>query len=365
MLPSRAPIFPVVLCAFWDAIKPPVIIESSNMVRLPTYNCAIVVDACVPVSPLSLIETPGGADALVNDYTVAGVTFAVFTIVDDYPNSIEQTIRLIAANRRYFLSRPEKYVLADKVDDVRAAKAAGKLAAGFAFQGSGALLGDLAMVEVYRRLGVMQMLLAYNAANLVADGCHESRNAGLSQFGRDVVAEMNRIGMIVDVTHVGLRSSLEAMELTTKPPIFSHSTPKKFAPHDRNITDEQIRACAAKDGMVCLTGVGLFMDAARQKATAARFAETIDYVVQLVGARHAGIGLDYIDADAMARYFRANAALYGGGGQYPADGRIDFAPPKMLPEVANELIRRGYKDADMQGILGENYLRVWQSNQCA
>jgi len=226
------------------------------------------------------------------------------------------------------------------------------------------LLGELSLVEVYRRLGVIQMLLAYNAGNLAADGCHESRNAGLSQFGRSLVAEMNRVGMIIDVSHVGFRSSLEALELTAKPPVFSHSTPKKLAPHDRNITDEQIRACASKDGVTCLTGVGLFMDGERARASASKFADTIEYVAQLVGPRHAGIGLDYvIDAEGMAHYVRANAGLYGGGRQYPADGYVDFAPPSVLLEVTEQLIRRGYSHDEICGILGENYLRVLDANR--
>lgn len=327
------------------------------------YGHSVVVDTTAPLSPFAAIQTTFGPEELVTAYAGAGVTFAVFTVVDDFPMSVEQTIKLIGQNRRYFLAQPEKFVLADRADHVRRAKVEGKLAVGFAFQGSNALLGDLMLVEVYRRLGVIQMLLAYNVGNLAADGCHENRNAGLSQFGRSLVAEMNRVGMIVDVTHVGLRSSLEALELTTKPPVCSHSTPKNFVPHDRNITDEQIRACASKSGVVGLTGLGLFMDAKFQKASASKLADTIEYVVQLVGPQHAGIGLDYvIDPASMAHYIRANAALYGGGNQYPADGYIDFAPPSVLPEVTDELTRRGYSDDDVRGILGENYLRVLDAN---
>jgi len=327
------------------------------------YEAAIVVDAAAPLSPFSLIEASAGPDELVDSYANAGVTLAVFTVVDDFPNSIEQTLKLIAHNRRYFLSRPDRFVLADDVDLVRTAKTSRRLAVAFAFQGSNALLGDLALVEVYRRLGVVQMLLAYNSGNLAADGCHEERNAGLTQFGRDLISEMNRVGMIIDLSHVGLRSSLEAIELTSKPPLFSHSSPKGIVPHARNITDEQIRACASKDGVVCLTGVGLFMDA-NQKASTTRLADTVDYVAELVGTRHVGIGLDYvIDPTCMARYLRSNPALYGGGGQYPEDGRIEFMSPAVLTPLAEELSRRNWSDRSIRGLLGENYLRVLQANQ--
>jgi membrane dipeptidase len=326
------------------------------------YTQSLVVDATAPLAPYATIKTELEPKQVFDVYAASGVTLAVFTVVDDFPNSIEQTIRLIAQNRRFVLAHPDEYVLADGTADVHAAKTSGRLAIAFAFQGSNALLGDIELVEVYRRLGVIQMLLAYNSGNFAADGCHEERNAGLSRFGRSLVEEMNRVGMIVDVSHMGLRSSLETLELTTRPPVFSHSTPKKFARHDRNISDEQIRACAAKGGVICLTGVGLFMDEVEHKATASRMADTIEYVVQLVGARHVGIGLDYIDAHAMARYIRNSSALYGGGTQYPADGYVDFAPPSILPEVTEELARRGHPDNEIRGILGVNYLRVFSAN---
>lgn len=338
-------------------------VRESAPVSPRLYDAALVVDTTAPLAPFTSIDTGVSPEDVVLTYAGAGVTLAIFTVVDDAPNSIEQTIKLLALNRHYFLNRSNSYVLADRAADVRTAKAQGKLAVAFAFQGSNALLGELALVEVYRRLGVVQMLLAYNAANLIADGCHEARNAGLTDFGRRVIIEMNRVGMIVDVSHVGVRSSLQAIELTAKPPMFSHSTPKQFAPHDRNITDAQIRACAQKDGLIGLTGLGLFMDPHTGRATTSRLADTIEYVAQLVGSRHAAIGLDHvINPEPLMRHLRLNAALYGDGRQYPVDQPIHSAAPAILAELTEELCRRGFSDSEVRGILGENYLRVFQAN---
>lgn len=337
--------------------------ETRNASRA-VYERAIVVDATAPMPPAFILApTSFSPDARVDVYVNSGVTLAGFTVGNDHTVSIEQTIKLIAANRRYFLSRPERFVLIDDADDVRRAKGENKLGVCFGFQGSNALLGDLNLVELYRRLGVVHMLLAYNDKNLAGDGCHEITDAGLSRFGRDLIAEMNRVGMIVDATHMGLRSSLDALEVTRRPPIFSHSTPKKFAAHDRNISDEQIRACAAKDGVICLTGVGLFMDPEAKNISASRIADTIEYVVQLVGARHAGIGLDYvIDQMTLANVLKENPGRYGGNEQYPADGWIEFASPAVLPEVTDQLLQRNYSEDDVVGILGGNYLRVLEAN---
>ncbi|HEY6926411.1 MAG TPA: membrane dipeptidase, partial [Steroidobacteraceae bacterium] len=113
-----------------------------------------------------------------------------------------------------------------------------------------------------------------------------------------------------------------------------------------------------------LPGLGLFLDPQHHKASVSKFADSIEYVIQLAGPQHTAIGLDYvIDAHSMVRYVRANAALYGGGGQYPTDGPIDCLAPSSLPAVTNELLRRGYSATEVRGVLGENYLRVLDANR--
>src|SRR5580765_1386892 len=149
-------------------------------------------------------------------------------------------------------------VLCPTLAKVQDAWRAGKMALTFDIEGMGALNGDLSMVELYYGLGVRQMLIAYNLNNDAGGGCHD-QDHGLSDFGRAVVAEMNRIGMVVDCAHSGIKSGLEAMRLSKRPCIFSHANARALQDHERNITDEQIKAVAATGGVVGVNGLGLYL----------------------------------------------------------------------------------------------------------
>src|SRR4029077_2961094 len=140
-------------------------------------------------------------------------------------------------------------------------------------------------------------------------GCHD-QDHGLTDFGRAVVAEMNRIGMVVDCAHSGIKSGLEAMRLSTRPCIFSHANARALQDHERNITDEQIKAVAATGGVVGVNGLGLYLGNGPPRVE--ELVAHIDYVVKLVGAEHVGIGLDYdpgnnadLDPATTARYWPA------------------------------------------------------------
>ena len=129
------------------------------------------------------------------------------------------------------------YVFVETVDDILRAKKEGRLALGFHFQETNPLEGSVHMVETFYDLGVRHMLLAYNQKNRVGDGCAERTDAGLSRFGVSVIKDMNRVGMIVDGSHSGYRTTMEAMEISTAPFIFSHANPYALHPHYRNIRD--------------------------------------------------------------------------------------------------------------------------------
>lgn len=291
-------------------------------------------------------------------YRAAGVNFVSLSVGGDGPDAgITPTLRLIAQVRRQIQDEATQFELVRGVDDILAAKQHGRLAVVFNFQGIGALGGDLSLIETYYQLGVRHLLLAYNHATAAADGCLDERNGGLTSFGRRLIAEMNRVGMIVDCAHTGRRATLEIMDTSGHPIIISHTNAAAVHDHPRNVSDEQIRRCAACGGVVGITGISAMMNA-RNDASVSAYIEHIDHCVQLTGPDHVGISLDYVyDNAAVYRYF---AALHGGtlpnGLNFSAD--MPMVEPERFPEIAAGLLARGYAEGDVQKILGLNWLRV-------
>ena len=175
---------------------------------------------------------------------------------------------------------------------------------------------------------------------------------GLTSFGKDVIREMNRVGMVVDVSHMGYRATLEAFEVSSKPVIFSHSNPKGLREHARNISDEQIKACAQTGGVIGINGIGDFLGGTSSEL----IVQNIEYVINLVGPEHVGIGLDYvIDKQEVLDYIKNNPDVF------PADKIADFmtfVEPEQIPEFTELLHQKGYDEQVISGILGGNFLRV-------
>jgi membrane dipeptidase len=316
----------------------------------------IICDMTLPQAPVGAHETPN-FDAVLADRAEHGVTFTSVTIASD-ELSVGDTVRWIAAARRYFASRSEQVVFVDKAADIRAAHAAGKIAFNLHFQGSNPIAGDLSLVEAYRRLGVGHMLLAYNYRNLTGDGCHEPGDAGLSVFGKELIAEMNRVKMIVDLAHTGTRTALDAVAASTQPVIVSHSNSKAVWDHQRNIPDELAKAVAASGGVIGVNGVGLFLSDARSDSSAEAMARHVDHYAELVGPEHVGMGLDsvYDLKFYMEGFARKNMDRYRTGGYFK--GTPQFAGVDVIPRLAGLLLESGWGVADVRGFLGENWLRV-------
>ena len=310
--------------------------------------------ACLPLHPQADF-------APIARFHAAGVHYVSINIGMDM-NPVSQVMAVPAGSRATIAAQPERYVVADTAQDIRAAAAAGKLAIGFDLEGAMPLLEQPDMVALYRDLGVRQMHLAYNRNNSVSGGCHDEAQ-GLTPLGRRIVGAINAAGVLMDCSHTGRRCSLDIMAASEAPVIFSHSNPLALVEHGRNVTDEQIRACAATGGVVCVSGVSIFLGTRTPDADdVARHAA---YVANLVGVQHAGIGLDISfpqsglnddpPGDYDPGYWWPQSAGYDRG-----ISRSTYPSIESWQVLGEALQRTGMSAGESELVLGANMMRVAQ-----
>jgi membrane dipeptidase len=245
--------------------------------------------------------------------------------------------------------------LARSVEDIRAAKASGRLAIIFHFQGSAPIESTVDFLNAYQALGVRVIQLTYNAANLLGDGSTEDRDAGLTALGRQAVERMEDLGIVLDVSHTGVRTSMEAMELATRPVVASHANARGVCDSLRNLTDDQIVAIAQTGGAIGVCAFPAFV--AAEKPNLERLIDHVDYIRDLVGAQHIGLGLDYADEDEDDyEYFGYDERVYPHPPWIWPDGIAGY---EDVPNVSTALAARGYSPSEITGIMGENFLRVF------
>ncbi len=167
-------------------------------------------------------------------------------------------LNMLASFRSWIERHPEDYLIAASVADIESAKSDGRLAVAFDLEGGEAVEDHIGLVEAFYTLGVRWMLIAYNRNNKLGGGCQDE-DTGLTDYGRAVIDEMERVGMVVDCSHTGYRTARDTMEYARKPVNFSHSNALAVTDHPRNIPDDLIRACAATGGVVNVNGIGLFL----------------------------------------------------------------------------------------------------------
>jgi len=284
----------------------------------------------------------------------AGVTCVTVTNASDNED-MAQTMRKIAADNRFFRDSADRFLRVETAADVLRAKAEGKLGIVYSFQGTLPFDRDAGFVEMYYRLGVRMALMAYNQKNHVGDGCHERTDAGLSRLGVEVVQEMNRVGMIVDCSHTGYRTTMDVFDVAQGPVVFSHSNSRTLVDHERNIRDDQALACARTGGVIGLNGIGLFLG--NNDSSVVNLFRHLDHFVQLVGAAHVGLGIDAVsDMNPLMELVNANKGKYPNESGYvrtPATGG-----PELISGVTEQMLAHGYREDDIRGILGGNWLRV-------
>jgi membrane dipeptidase len=316
------------------------------MTSIPTD--AILLDAAAPLlQPRDLPRrlpdvVAGGVDALL---TTAGAL-----------EGFRSTMTVMAKWLEIDRARRHKLRIARSVAAIRDAKAAGETAIVLHFQGADPIEDNLDFLEIFHAGGLRVMQLTYNARNRLGDGCFEPGNAGLSKFGRAVVHRMEVLGIVVDLAHAGVRTMLEAADIATRPIIISHANARARFDSPRNATDEMIRAVAASGGVIGVCAAPFFL-ARGEKATLDMMIDHAAYIADLCGPAHVGLGFDFADED-------EDDYIY-----YGYDERWIPKPPWVWPvgisghaevgNIASALRTRSFNEAEIKGILGGNFLRVF------
>lgn len=284
----------------------------------------------------------------------SGLTVVTLNIGFDL-TGFEQNLEVLAHFRHFVQRHPDRYLLVHSPADIHEARRSGRLGVCFNLEGTRALGDQLSMIGFFHSLGVKWMLMAYNRNNSVGGGCQDN-DGGLTPFGRDVLDEMKRVGMVPCCSHTGWRTAMQVMEHVDGPVIFSHSNSHALHAHPRNIPDELIKACASTGGVIGINGVGPFLGVGADGPVAA-MVRHIDHVVQLVGPDHVGLALDYVfDMRELQDYFAAHPESFppeAGYGEH-----FQFVPPEQIPPLIALLLERGYPREAILKIIGGNHLRV-------
>lgn len=300
-----------------------------------------------------------------------GLVTATNVTVPEYYHTFPEAVDAVWKTRRIIDEDPNALCVRT-TNDILFAKKEGRIGIIIGFQGTLPLETNIDRVGMFAELGARIIQLAYMHRTFTGDGCLEPRDGGLSLFGRSVVKELSRVGIVLDLSHVGERTSLEAIEAAEVPPIFSHSNPRSVTNSPRNISDEQIKEVANAGGVVGVcTWAPICWKNRPQQPAVDDYADHIDYVVELAGIDHVSIGTDSPctdDLSAIAENSRIFASLYPGvAGPYrnAVGHEPEYNQPVGVPGIRDLrgitgcLLDRGYRPGDIQKILGGNLLRVF------
>jgi len=266
------------------------------------------------------------------------------------PEAVKRALVLIDHVRTLAEQHPNEIVLATTAAEVRAAHKAGKFAALMGMEGGHMIDDSLAVLRDYQRLGVRYLTLSHSVNTNWADSSGDKpAHNGLTAFGKDVVRELNRLGVMVDISHVADKTFWDALETSKAPLVASHSSMRAISGHARNMTDDMVRALGAKGGVVMINySVGFLsnerFEAGQRNVPEAdlprvsweKIVDHIDHAVKLAGAAHVGLGSDF-------------------DGTTVPDGMEDAS---KLPKITAALLAKGYSEQDVKNILGENILRL-------
>jgi len=294
---------------------------------------------------------------LLEDMRRGGLTAANCTV--SVWEGFQATVNNIVSTRQLMEESSDLVRPVHTTADILRAKQEGKTGIIFGFQNAHAFEDQVGYVDIFKQLGVGIVQMCYNTQNLVGTGCYE-RDGGLSGFGREIVAEMNRVGMMCDLSHVGSKTSEEVILESQKPVCYSHCLPSGLKEHPRNKSDEELRFIADHGGFVGVTMFTPFLRAG-VNATVDDYVEAIDYVMNIVGEDAIGIGTDFTQGHDQA-FFEWLTHDKGYARRLTSFGEI--INPKGIrtigefPNLTEALLKHGFSESQVRKIMGDNWVRV-------
>ena len=347
----------------------------------PRYNDAMVIDMLAAAGPFNV---PGTFDkplspAMVENVRRSGITAVNSTVseITTADRAFELTIRNIAAWDYELEHHPDVFALVRRLADIRAAKTERKLGVILGFQDTLAYADKIERVELFHRLGVRIVQLTYNSSNLVGDGCLVPNDAGLKPYGRDVLAKLNELGSLIDVSHVGWETTRQAIVASRASVAATHTGAAAITNVPRNKPDDILRAIAQRGGVV-----GIFMMPflrAGGQPNADDFLRHLTHCLNICGEDHVGIGSDLsitpleltpeyrqlVAETIQSRRARGISAPGEDENTFPYVP--DFNTPRRLEQVADRLASAGHSSARIEKIIGGNWLRllseVWTNHK--
>lgn len=297
------------------------------------------------------------------EFLASGITGFHHAVGLGGPGAYESALRYMAAWQGFAGRNPHVFSLVGRTEDLRRAKREGRAAVIMGIQNADQFRTP-EDVKTFYELGLRCAQLTYNSQNYIGTGSTERVDSGLTDFGIRIVEAMNAAGMLIDVSHCGERTTLDAIELSPVPIAITHSNCKAINDHPRLKSDEAIRRLAAKGGVMGITGVRNFVRD-REPTTVEHMVDHIDHIARLVGIEHAGIGSDAdlngYDDMPPDQYEMLRGAYKD---SYAFRDRIDtdgFDHPLKIYDLTEALIARGYSDADIGGVLGGNFMRLLEA----
>ena len=275
-----------------------------------------------------------------------------------------QTLDNIAVWYSKFNNRTD-ISLVRKVDDIFKASDNGQVGIIIGFQNASPIENNLDYLYTFDELNVKIIQFTYHERNLLGNGCYERVDEGITNFGIDAIKIMNEVGILIDLSHVGIVTTMETIDYSEKPIAITHANPKSYHNVPRNKTDEALKLMASKGGIVGVTAIAPFLKKGNA-STVEDYVEAISYTVDLVGIDHVGVGTDFTQ-DQPEEFWRYIGSQQGTkfpstftDVTTPSNYPINFETPDKFPVLIDTMENKGFSSEEIAKILGLNWIRVFQ-----